>query len=140
MLMENPLNESSLAFPVLECVHLIGIICGVGTAALMNLRLLGIGVTKSSPAKLWRELMVVTLGGLALAIVSGLMLFSIDAEMYWANQAFRFKMVALLAAVVFYYTAIRSAAVDDRKASMVAGISLGLFALVPLGGIFIGYR
>jgi len=41
MLIANPLNESSLAFPVLECVHIAGFICGVGTAALVDFRLLG---------------------------------------------------------------------------------------------------
>ena len=139
MLIQNPLNESSAAFPVLECVHILGIICGVGTAALMSLRLLGVGMIKSSPAKLWNETMRWTLGGLVLAIFSGLLLFSIDPEMYYVNHAFRFKMVSLLAALGFYYTMVRQAAARDRKASLVALVSLGLFALVPLGGIFIGY-
>lgn len=137
MLIENPLNESGSAFPVLECIHLLGIICGVGTAAVMNLRLLGVGI--SSPRRLWSQTMLVTLCGLAVAISSGLLLFSIDPEMYYANHAFRFKMVSLLAALVFYYTMVRRAAVSDRKASIVASVSLLLFALVPLGGIFIGY-
>ena len=139
MLIANPLNESSFAFPVLESVHIFGIICGVGTAALMNLRLLGVGMGKSSPARLWKETMLLTLGGLALAVFSGLLLFSIDPELYYANQAFRFKMVLLLAALGFYYTMVRRAAARDREASIVAVVSLGLFALVPLGGIFIGY-
>ena len=139
MLIENPLNASSFAFPVLESVHIVGIICGVGTAALMNLRLLGVGMIKSSPARLWRETMLWTLGGLVLAVFSGLLLFSIDPETYYANPAFRFKMVSLVTAIGFYYTMVRRAAARDRKASIVAGVSLGLYALVPLGGIFIGY-
>jgi hypothetical protein len=140
MLIENPLNESGAAFPVLECLHLLGIVCGVGTAALMNLRLLGVGMVQSSPAKLWTQTMLVVLAGLTLAIGSGLLLFSIDPEMYFANPAFRFKMVSLLAAIVFYYTMVRRAAARDGKASIVASVSLALYALVPLGGIFIGYR
>jgi len=105
----------------------------------MSLRLLGVGMIKSSPARLWSETVQLTLGGLVLAILSGLLLFSIDPEMYYVNQAFRFKMVSLLAALGFYYTMVRRAAARDRKASLVALVSLGLFALVPLGGIFIGY-
>ena len=139
MLIANPLNESSFAFPVLEAVHIFGIICGVGTAALINLRLLGVGMRNSSPTRLWKETMLLTLGGLVLAVFSGLLLFSIDPELYYANQAFRFKMVSLVAALGFYYTIVRRAAARDRKASIVALVSLGLFALVPLGGIFIGY-
>jgi len=137
MLIENPLNESGWAFPVLESIHLVGIVCGVGTVAIMNLRLLGVGI--SSPRRLWNQTMLVALCGLVVAISSGLLLFSIDPEMYYTNHAFRFKMVVLLAALVFYYTMVRRAAARDDKASVVASISLILFALVPLGGIFIGY-
>ena len=139
MLIQNPLNESSVAFPILECAHILGIICGVGTAALMSLRLLGVGMIRSSPARLWNETMPLTLGGLVLAISSGLLLFSIDPEMYYTNPVLRFKMVVLLAALGFYYTMVRRAAARDRKASLVAIVSLGLFALVPLAGIYIGY-
>jgi hypothetical protein len=139
VLIANPLNESSFAFPVLESFHIFGIVCGVGTAALINLRLLDVGMRNSSPARLWKETMLLTLGGLVLAVFSGLLLFSIDPELYYANQAFRFKMVSLVAALGFYYTIVRRAAARDRKASIVALVSLGLFALVPLGGIFIGY-
>jgi hypothetical protein len=140
MLIENPLNESSFAFPVLECLHLLGIVCGVGTATVMNLRLLGVGIVKSAPSRLWAQTMYWTLGGLALAVFSGLLLFSIDPELYYVNRAFRFKMVSLLAALSFYYTMVRRASARNGKASIIAGISLALYALVPLGGIFIGYE
>src|SRR4051812_7187430 len=126
MAIANPLNASSFAFPLLECVHLVGIICGIGTAALVNLRLMGVGTFNSSPARLWGETMLLTLGGLLVAIFSGLLLFSIDPEMYYSNHAFRFKMVALVTAVGFYYTIVRRAAARDRKASVIACISLGL--------------
>ena len=55
MLILNPVNEYRSAFPILECVHLMGIVCGVGTIALVNLRLLGIGLTQDSAARLWRD-------------------------------------------------------------------------------------
>src|SRR5882724_10985183 len=104
MLMLNPLNEYSSAFPILECVHILGIACGVGTAALVDFRLLGVGLTQNSAARLWSDATPWTLGGLTLAIFSGLMLFSIDPEMYYVNEAFRLKMVILLLAILFYFT------------------------------------
>ena len=142
MLMQNPLNEYGLAFPILECVHLGGIILGVGTAALVNFRLLGVGLTKKSAGQLWRDALPWTLGGLTLAIASGLLLFSIDAEKYFSNAVFRMKMLALLLAIVFYFTAVRKAAAVKTPSpanSTIACISLGLWAAVPFGGIFIGY-
>ena len=142
MLILNPVNEYSSAFPILESVHIAGIICGVGTAALVDCRLLGVGLTQKSAARLWSDAMPWTLGGLTLAIFSGLLLFSIDPEMYYANHAFRFKMLFLLLAIAFYYTVVRKAAAADKgggRGAVVACISLGLWALVPFGGIFIGF-
>jgi hypothetical protein len=83
-----------------------------------------------------------TVGGLSLAIFSGLLLFSIDPEMYYVNPAFRFKMSFLLLAIAFYYTMVRKAVAADKpggRGSVIACISLGLWALVPFGGIFIGF-
>jgi hypothetical protein len=142
MLILNPLNEYGSAFPVLECVHILGIVCGVGTAALVNCRLLGVGLTKISPARLWSDTMPWTAGGLTLAIFSGLLLFSIDPEMYYVNPAFRFKMAFLLLAIAFYYTMVRKAVAANApggRNAIIASISLGLWALVPFGGIFIGF-
>jgi len=143
--MLNPLNQHSSAFPILECIHVLGIACGVGTAALVNLHLLGIGLTQNSAGQLWKNVLPWTLSGLTLAIFSGLMLFSIDPEMYYVNQVFRFKMLVLLLAIAFYFTMVRkAAAIDTRdtgggKSSIIACVSLGLWALVPFGGIFIRF-
>ncbi len=138
MQIENPLNEWSWAFPVLGTVHLLRIVCTLGPAALMNLRLMGVGA--HSPARLWRETLPITVGGLMIAITSGLMLFTIALHEYYASGVFRLKMVALVAAIVFYFTAVRWAAKRDRPASMVAAVSLLLYGLVPLGGILVGYE
>jgi len=142
MMIENPLNESSLALPILECFHIAGFVCGVGTIALVNFRLLGVGLTQKSGAQLWRETMPWTLGGLSLAIFSGLLLFSIDPDVYYLNQVFLLKLSSLVLAVLFYYTAVRKAAVSGTSAGRsraAAFVSLALWALVLFGGIFIGY-
>jgi len=142
MLIENPLNESSLAFPVLECFHIAGFVCGVGTITLVNFRLLGVGLTGKSAAQLWSDTMPWTLSGLALAIFSGLLLFSIDPDAYYLNEAFVVKMFCLVVAILFYYTAIQRAAttaVTSGASRMAACISLGLWALVLFGAIFIEF-
>jgi hypothetical protein len=137
---QTPLNQYSVAYPITVCIHLAGMACGVGTAAIVDLRLLGVGLTRRSSAQLWRDVMPWTLGGLTLAIFSGLLLFSIDPEMYYGNIVFRLKMLFLSLAIIFYYTMVRKTAISDTgKASLVALISLGLWALVPFGGIFIGF-
>ena len=102
MPIQTPLNQYSFAYPITVCIHLAGMACGVGTAALVNLRLLGVGLPQKSSAQLWRDLLPWTLGGLTLAIFSGLLLFSIDPEMYYGNIVFRLKMLFLSLAIVFY--------------------------------------
>ncbi|HLI84431.1 MAG TPA: hypothetical protein VKV17_10965 [Bryobacteraceae bacterium] len=141
MFVENPLNASSLAFPVLEYVHIIGFTCGVGTIALVNFRLLGVGLTQKSAGQLWRDTLPWTLAGLLLVIFSGLLLFAINPDVYYGNQTFLLKMGVLLLAILFYYTAVRKVSVSGAglaASRAVAGISLGLWMMVLCGGIFIG--
>jgi len=76
MLIENPLNSSIYAFPVLECFHIVGFTLSVGTIALVDLRLLGIGMNHQTPAELADDMRFWTMGGLTLMLVSGLLLFS----------------------------------------------------------------
>ena len=138
----NPLHEHSWAFPLLEWIHIAGIAGGVGTIAVMNLRLLGLALTQNSAARLWNDLMPWTAGGLTVAIFSGLGLFSIDPEMYFSSDIFRVKMLVLVAAMVFHYTMVRRAAaakVERGKGCAVAWVSLTLWAMVPAGGIFLGF-
>jgi hypothetical protein len=142
MLIENPLNESSLVFPILECVHIVGFVCGVGTIALLNFRLLGVGLTQKSAAQLWSATLPWTLGGLSMVVFSGLLLFATNPDTYYLNAAFLLKMFCLVLAILFYYTAVHGAAVSGApagKGRLVACISLGLWALVVFGGIFIGF-
>lgn len=142
MLIENPLNESALTFPVLECFHIVGFALSVGTIALVDFRLLNWGMRRETPAQLASDTFYWTLGGLVLMILSGLMLFSSDPDMYYLNWAFDLKMVFLLLAIVFNYTIHRKAAMSDKphgSAKLVACVSLGLWTCVIFGGIFIGF-
>ena len=137
--MLNPVNEYVWAFPVLETIHIAGIMLGVGTAALVNVRLLGVGLTKDSAAQLWSDATPWTLVGLTIAICSGFLLFTTDPAMYFANQAFRFKLSMLVLAIAFNFTIVRRAASRGGNSPIVACVSLAMWALVPIGGVFIGF-
>jgi hypothetical protein len=142
LLIENPLNESALTFPVLECFHIVGFAISVGTIALVDFRLLGWGMRRETPAQLARDTFFWTLGGLVLMILSGLMLFSSDPDMYYLNYAFDLKMLFLVLAIVFNYTIHRKAVMSDKPGSnskLIACVSLGLWMCVIFGGIFIGF-
>ena len=93
MLIENPLNSSELVFPVLECLHILGFAISVGTIALVDFRLLGLGMVRQSPSELGKDTFYWTLGGLILILFTGLLLFSSDPDNYYLNYAFMLKMV-----------------------------------------------
>jgi hypothetical protein len=92
---ENPLNESPLSFPILECMHILGFAITVGTIALVDFRLLGFGMRRQSAGELAKAFAPWTLFGLVLVLLSGPMLFSSDPDMYYLNLSFQIKMVLL---------------------------------------------
>jgi uncharacterized membrane protein YfcA len=142
MLIENPLNASELAFPVLECIHIIAFAISVGTIAIVDFRLLGVGMRHQKAADLNKDLWLWTLAGLVVGVFSGLLLYSSDPDMYYLNVAFLFKMACLLAAIIFHYTIHRKVVSSDAPNAYrktVACLSLALWASVIFGGIFIGF-
>ena len=142
VLITNPLNSSALAFPILECFHIVGFAFSIGTIAVVDFSLLGIGLRGQSPAQLSRDTWLWTLGGLVVMLFSGLMLFSSDPDMYYLNWAFLIKMVFFVSAVIFHYTIHRKALSSDvppANGKLVAWVSLMLWTGVIFGGIFIGF-
>jgi hypothetical protein len=142
MLIQNPLNESPLSFPILECVHIVSFALSVGTIAIVDFRLLGFGMRHQTPKQLLSDTWVWSLVGIVIMIFSGLLLFSSDPDMYALNAAFDFKMVCLVLAILFNYTIHRKIASADAPppyAKAVACTSLALWGAVVFGGIFIAF-
>ena len=138
----NPLNESPLAFPVLECIHIIGFALSIGTIAVVDFRLLDIGMRRQTPAELLKDTSAWTLVGIVIMLLSGLMLFSSDPDMYYLNWAFLIKMACLLLAIIFNYTIHRTVARSETPtphSKLVASVSLVLWGSVVFGGIFIAF-
>lgn len=140
MAINNPLSTSPLAFPVLECFHIAGFALAIGMSTLTDLRLLGLGLNKQSPAQIARAFEWWMLAGLVVAVFSGLLLFSTDPDMYYLNWSFLIKMACLVSAVAFHYTIRRRAVfhgISLAAARLVAYISIVLWISVVFGGIFI---
>jgi hypothetical protein len=138
----NPLNESPLAFPVLECLHIVAFAFSIGTIAIVDFRLLDIGMRHQTPAELLKDTSAYTLVGLVIMIFSGLLLFSSDPDMYYLNWAFLIKIFCLILAITFNYTIHRKVARSEmplENSKLVACVSLGLWGAVIFGGIFIAF-
>jgi len=144
MLIQNPIN-SQLAFPILECFHIGGFALAIGMTALVDFRLLGLGVRNLTPAEIADTSLWWTTGGLIVAVFSGFLIFSTDPDKYYLNWIFDAKMVCLVLAIVFNYTIHRKVVAASRSGSdasratgrWVAVASLALWLSVVFGGIFI---
>jgi hypothetical protein len=87
---------SSWAFPYVQLTHFTGLSLWVGTNALLDLSLLGVGNKRQNAAQLSEALFVWNWIGFAVAVLGGFLLFSTSAMLYVRNPAFRFKLGLLI--------------------------------------------
>lgn len=138
----NPLNTNEWAFPVAECVHIVGFALALGTVAIVDLRLLGLGMRNQTSAQLVKDTMPWTLIGLAIVLISGPVIFSSDPFLYVYNPAFQIKMLCLFLAIVFNYTIHWKVARSNASSiagKLVGAVSLALWVSVVACGIFIAF-
>jgi hypothetical protein len=136
------LNGSELIFPALEMFHILGFAMLIGSIAIVDFRLLGVGLTRREPAELSKSLFPWTLLGLVFIFFSGPLMYSTDPDMYYLNWSFLIKMACLLTALVFHFSIHRkivNQGASAGSAKAVACTSLTLWASVVFGGIFIGF-
>ena len=109
--------ENSWLFPVIQSTHLAGIALFVGTAVLVDLRILGYGARREASSC-----------GLAVILLTGPILFFANVGRYVSNPAFLFKMAVLTLALAFHFTLHR------RQTRVTAIVSMVLWTCVVLGG------
>jgi hypothetical protein len=138
--MQIQIVSGPLAFPILECFHIAGFVVSIGMTALVDFRLLGFGLRDETPAEIAGGGLWWSLGGLVVAIFSGMLIFSTDPDKYYLNWIFDAKMVCLVLAIVFHYTLHRKVLAPGASPAArrwVAVSSLALWLSVVFGGIFI---
>src|ERR1700722_18859347 len=65
-LADNPLNKIEWAFAAVEVVHIASLALSIGTIAIVDMSLLGLGLKNQTPAKLLRSTELLTMTGLTL--------------------------------------------------------------------------
>ena len=147
MLLQNAvvdaLNNSEWAFPLAECVHIGGFAIGVGSIALVDFRLLDLGLRDETTARILRYTEPWTLIALLFVIFSGFTLFISQAGIYLVNLVFPIKMYLFVAALIYNFTLHRKVAMIKAPppflAKSVAAGSLLLWVLIVFGGLFTGF-
>lgn len=140
------IRHSELAYPLLSSLHIVGIGILLGNILLLDLRLLGV-LRHSALAEVLSLLSRIAGLGLGLAIVSGLLLFSVQPQHYLRNPAFLLKLALLSLALlnlllVQYSQSWRQAQSGSQLNSglkLAAACSLLLWLAIIIAGRWIAF-
>jgi hypothetical protein len=134
------IRESLWLFPIIETVHIFGIILLVGATSILDLRLMGLTFRDESVSKLARRFIPWALAGFIIQVTTGLLLFSSEATKMYGNMGFKIKMVLILIAginaLIFHSVAYQS--VDKWEHDPVGPLSAraaGLLSILLWFGI-----
>ncbi len=132
-------------FPVIQSFHLLALALLGGSVLLVDLRLLGMGLTDRPLAELARDARPWMVAGLTIMILTGIPMFLTEAVKCYYNQAFWIKMTTLPFAVAFAFTVrwrvtlakpVRHTA---RRQKLVGALSIALWFTVAAAGRWIGF-
>jgi hypothetical protein len=138
-------RESTWLFPVIEACHLLGLGLTVGAVLIVDLRLLGVGLSRQPVAQLSANTQPWLLGSLILMVTSGSLLFLSEAIKCYHSFPFWVKMTSLFLVLLFTFTVrrrvTRTGLASDRPllGRLTALVSLGLWFGVAWGGRWIGF-
>jgi hypothetical protein len=92
------IRDSLYWFPTLEAVHVIALSIVFGTIMIVDLRVLGVASTKRIFRRVSGDALKWTWLAFAVAVITGALMFTSNAIVYFDNTAFRIKMVLIVLA------------------------------------------
>ncbi|MDR1988651.1 MAG: hypothetical protein LBQ09_00300 [Acidobacteriaceae bacterium] len=144
------LHESLYMYPLIESLHVLTLMLFAGTTALLDFRLLGLGLRKVPLSDITAKLLPWMFTGFAIMVTSGALLFYAIPVRSYQNVFFRAKVILLLLAGLnawlFHAGIYRSVErwnhdeVLPRRARMAGLLSLVLWALIITSGRMIAYN
>jgi hypothetical protein len=139
-LMGRSIHDSVWLFPVIETIHLFGVVVLVGAASVLDLRLMGVAFKDYTVSMLADRFLPWIWAGFVIQVVTGILLFSSEATKMYGSDVFRVKMLLIAAAglnaLVFHLLAYQSIGKWDQDA--VAPLSArfaGTFSILLWFGI-----
>jgi hypothetical protein len=143
------IRDSLYLFPLLESVHVIGLALVFGTIAVIDLRLLGKASSHRPFQRMTSDILKWTVAAFAVTAVTGALMFTANAVVYFNNTYFRIKVALLVLAglnvLMFELTARRTVHQWDRSplappaGRVVAIVSLVVWVAVIFAGRMIGF-
>lgn len=116
-----------------EVGHLLSMALLGGASILLNLRLIGYGLTDDPPSEVRRQVLPWLNLGVFGILVTGVLIGTSNPERLYTSEAFTAKMLGLAAALVLTYGVALPAARDEgrigNRTALFAALGLGLFGL-----------
>ena len=144
------LHESQYVWPFLESTHVLCLALFVGTAAMLDLRLLGIAMTRIPVSEFTGRLLPWTRAGFAVMVITGGALFTATPVAYYQSLFFRIKIILLILAglnIFFFHSRTErtigewdAAARPPRAARVAAIVSLLAWSGVVVAGRLVAYN
>jgi hypothetical protein len=131
-------------FPVAEAVHLLGLSLLGGAVLVVDLRMLGLGLTRQSIAELARHMRPWLIAAVVVMVTTGTLLFLSEAIKCYYNTSFWVKITTLPFAIVFTLVVRQRVALAESfdttaRSRLVGGVSLALWLTVAAAGRWIGF-
>lgn len=128
--------------PGVNLVHLVSMSTFMGALLVVDLRLLGAGLTNQPVTQVARNARPWLIAGLVGLVVTGIPAMMATATQQYASKVFWFKMYVLFAALVFTFTVRKRVTTKDEvgyAGKIVALVSITLWMSVAAGGRLIMY-
>ena len=144
------LLESLWTWPLLESTHVLGITVFVGTAMMMDLRLMGVTFGGVRASDFTSRLLPWTRGGFVVMVVTGLLVFYSNPVRYYHNVFFRIKMLLMVLAALnvwLFHSRIHKRIAEwdheaspPRAARLAGAVSIVAWMLIVVSGRLIAYN
>jgi hypothetical protein len=142
------LRRSHWVYPIVNTGHIVGLALLFGAIVPLDLRLIGLWPTVSV-GSLARTLLPVALAGLALAVLTGALLFAVSAVKYAGIALFQVKLLVILGALANALLLHRSLAWAAHRGGDLRGttprlrlagtLSIGCWLAAIFAGRMLGY-
>ncbi len=136
--------ETTWSSPIIQCIHLIALSAFAGAILIVDVRLLGRGLTNTPVAQLTREAEKWLLGAFAVLLSSGIPQVFATALKEYYSPYFWLKMQLILAGLVFTFTIRRKVALADEERmgkvwpKLVALVSIAIWTSAAIWARLIG--
>ena len=133
--------ESTWPTPIIQCVHLVALTVFAGAVLIVDVRLLGFGLTKTPLAQVARDAQPWLIWAFVVLLVTGIPQLTSTALKQYYSPFFWWKMYLLLLGLIFTFTIRRRITLaDEARLGPFWPKIVGLCSIAIWTGVTIGAR